>query len=316
MLLHRRQPAAAEVSRPEAWRALWPLPAVPPLVSVIVPTRDRAGLLATCAEGVLHRTDYPALELLIVDNDSEEPATRDLFARLAQDPRVRILPAPGPFNYAALNNRAVAEARGEVVVLLNNDIDVIGPGWLREMVAQALRPEIGAVGARLLYADGRVQHGGVVVGLGGVAGHYLLGAAREDPGYFGSLVLARSASAVTAACLALRREVYLAVGGMDAAELPVAFNDVDLCLRIGATGRRILWTPFAELYHLESVSRGSDTTAARASAFAREIGTMRRRWGPVLARDPCHNPNLDVEGPRPALAAAPPRFQPWVTPGA
>ncbi|WP_431267293.1 glycosyltransferase [Dankookia sp. P2] len=180
---HRRAAAAAlqaagEAARVEPaplapqWnRVVRALPDPAPLVSVIVPTRDRAALLEAVAEGVLRRTDYPAIELLVVDNGSEEAATLVLFDRLRADPRVRILAAPGPFNYSALNNRAAAEARGEILLLLNNDIEVIEPGWLREMVSHAVRPEIGAVGAKLLYADGRLQHGGVVTGVGGVADH-------------------------------------------------------------------------------------------------------------------------------------------------
>jgi GT2 family glycosyltransferase len=302
---------------PTYWRVVWPVPDPAPLVSIIVPTRDHAGMLAACAEGVLDRTDYPAIELIIVDNGSEQAETLALFDRLAEDPRVRILSAPGPFNYAALNNRAAAEARGDILLLLNNDIEVISAGWLRELVSQALRPDVGAVGAKLLYADDTLQHGGVVLGLGGVAGHYLTGAGRDDAGNSGSLGLVREVSAATAACLALRRGVFEAVGGFDAANLPVAFNDVDLCLRIRAAGWRILWTPFAELYHLESASRGSDLTAEKARRFAGEVAHMQRRWGATLAGDPFGNPNLNTEGPVALLAARPPRFQPWtgVSPG-
>ncbi|MFC7690682.1 glycosyltransferase [Paeniroseomonas aquatica] len=224
-------------------RVVWPLPARPPLVSVVVPTRDRARLVATCAEGVLARTDYPAVEFIVVDNGSTEPATAELFARLGTDPRVRILPAPGPFNYAALNNQAAAAARGEVLLLLNNDIEVMEPGWLRELVSQALRPGVGAVGAKLLYADATLQHGGVVTGVGGVADHYRLGVPREDTGYFGSLATVREVAAATGACLALPRQAFEAVGGLDADNLAVAFNDVDLCLRLRAAGYRILFTP-------------------------------------------------------------------------
>jgi GT2 family glycosyltransferase len=296
---------------PNLRRVVWPMPATPPLVSVIVPTRDRAEMLEVCATGVLERTDYANMEFIIVDNDSTEPETRALLERLQRDPRVRILPAPGPFNYPKLNNRAAEIARGEILLLLNNDTDVIGPGWLRELVSQALRPDVGAVGATLLYANGTLQHGGVVAGLGGVAGHYLLGADRESTGHFGSLALVREVSAVTAACLALRREVFSAVGGFDEVNLPVAFNDVDLCFRIRAAGYRIIWTPFAELYHLESASRGSDLTEQRARHFAAEIGYMQRRWGPEIGPDPFVNPNLDVEGPIPQLQPKPPRFQPW-----
>ncbi|TDH63469.1 glycosyltransferase [Dankookia rubra] len=296
---------------PQWSRVVRALPDPAPLVSVIVPTRDRAALLEAVAEGVLRRTDYPALEFIVVDNGSEDAATLALFGRLRADPRVRILAAPGPFNYSALNNQAAAAARGEILLLLNNDIEVIEPGWLREMVSHAVRPEIGAVGAKLLYADGRLQHGGVVTGVGGVADHYLLRAARDDAGYCGSLALARQAGAVTGACLALRRTVFEEVGGLDAQHLAVAFNDVDLCVRIRQAGYRVLWTPFAELYHLESASRGQDVAPEKARRFAGEIDTMRRRWGEVLLRDPFYSPWLSLEGAHGALAREPRRVPPW-----
>lgn len=292
-------------------RVIWPLPDPAPLVSVVIPTRDRAALLAACTEGLLRRTDYPALELLVVDNGSTEAEALALMERLAADPRVRVLREPGPFNYSRLNNRAAAAARGEVLLLLNNDIEVIHPDWLREMVSHAVRPDVGAVGARLLYADGTVQHGGVVLGMGGVAAHIGMGAARDDPGYFGHLAVVREVGAVTGACLALRREVFEAVGGLDEEELAVAFNDVDLCLRIRARGLRILWTPFAELYHLESASRGSDEERAKRRRFLGEVAAMQRRWGEALRCDPFWSPNLSLSDPLWSPAFPPRRTPPW-----
>jgi GT2 family glycosyltransferase len=304
VLYHRRREPGPE----PAWQPLSMAPPQPaPLVSVIIPTRDGAAMLEACATGLLERTDYPAIELLVVDNGSVAAETFALFDRLRGDPRVRILPAPGPFNYSALNNQAAAEARGEVLLLLNNDIEVIGPGWLREMVGLLLRPGIGAVGAKLLYPDGTLQHGGVVIGQGGVAGHYLPQAARGATGHAGSLALVREVSAATAACLALRREVFESVGGLDAEALAVAFNDIDLCLRIREAGWRILWTPLAALYHHESASRGDDVTGAKARRFAAEIGQMQRRWGAALRRDPFANPNLDYSHPVPVLSDTPPQ---------
>ncbi|HEX5377400.1 MAG TPA: glycosyltransferase family 2 protein [Phenylobacterium sp.] len=293
-------------------------PSPAPMVSIIVPTRDRASLLKRCIDGVLRQTDYQPFELIIVDNDSVEPETLALFRTAAKDPRVRILPAPGPFNYSAINNRAVAEARGEIVLLLNNDIAMIEPGWLTEMVAQAARPEVGAVGARLLYADGRLQHGGVILGVGGggnphVAGHLYSGARSMEKSYFNHLRLARNVSAVTAACLALRRSVFLEAGGLDEENLPVAFNDVDLCLKIGALGYQIIWTPRATLYHLESASRGADTEPVAADRFRAEIAYMRRRWGPVLDDDPFYGPNFDKQHVDYRLAFPPSRARPWRT---
>ncbi|GGC36264.1 hypothetical protein GCM10011504_13300 [Siccirubricoccus deserti] len=296
---------------PSACRIRFALPTPTPLVSVIVPTRDRAALLATCAASVLERTDYPEIEFIIVDNGSVEPETLALFNRLRRDPRVRILPSPGPFNYSALNNQAAKAARGEILLLLNNDIAVIEPDWLREMASQAMRPDVGAVGAKLLYGDDTLQHGGVVLGIGGVADHYLPRAARDDQGPFGTLALVREVSAVTGACLAVRREVYRAVGGLDAERLTVAFNDVDFCLKIRAAGWRILWTPFAELYHLESASRGQDLAPEKLRRFAGEIATMRERWAAELADDPFYNSNLSLEGAHAVLADRPRWAPPW-----
>jgi GT2 family glycosyltransferase len=299
---------------PAYLRVVWPLPDPPPLVSVIVPTRDRADLLGRCLEGLLHRTDYGPIEVLIADNGSAEEATFRLFATLARDARVRVLPMPGPFNYSRLNNRAVAEARGEVLLLLNNDTEVLEPGWLREMVSHAVRPEIGAVGCKLLYPNGRVQHGGVILGIGwpcGVAGHHFVGAAGGAAGPFGQLALVRSASAVTAACLAVRRHVFEEAGGLDEENLPVAFNDVDLCLRIRERGYRNLWTPFAVLRHWESVSRGLDLEGENARRFRREIAYMRRRWGAALDNDPFWNPNLSLSDSMRTLAWPPRRERPW-----
>jgi len=292
-----------------------PLPDPKPMVSVIVPTRDRADLVAQVAEGVLAKTGYAPLELLIVDNGSEAAETLALFERLKADRRVRVLQAPGPFNFSALNNRAAAEAKGEVLLLLNNDISMISAGWLDEMVAQAIRPNVGAVGAKLYYPDDTLQHGGVVLGVGDVAervaGHLYAGAGADHAGYQGHLKLARNVSAVTAACLAIRKMVYDEVGGLDAEHLAVAFNDVDLCLKVRAAGYDIVWTPFAELYHHESASRGSDVAPEKAARFAAEVRVMRERWGPVLDADPFYGPVFDRRYTNYRLGDPPGRRPPW-----
>ncbi len=297
-------------------RVIWPLPDPAPRVTLIVPTRDRAELLARCADGVLQRTDYPNIELLIVDNDSRDPAALALLTWLEGDHRVRVLPFAGPFNYAALNNAAVRAATGEVVVLLNNDIDVIDAGWLREMVSLAIRPDVGAVGAKLLFGDGRIQHGGVVLGVGApmVAGHFGHGINERVAGYCGQLVMTRELSAVTGACMALRKQVYEAAGGLDAEHLPISFNDVDLCLRLRQQGLRVLWTPHALLYHLESASRGSDATPEHAARAAREMGFMRQHWGAALDCDPFYNPNFDRRDHNFRLAEPGRRRKPWHVP--
>jgi O-antigen biosynthesis protein len=301
------------VQIPSANRIVWPLPKDRPLVSIIVPTRDRAELLAQSVDGILHRTDYCNLELLIVDNNSIEPATFSLFNRLVnEDSRVHIMRLLSPFNYSALINLGARQARGEVLLLLNNDIDVIGSGWLREMVSHAVRPDVGIVGAKLLYPSGQIQHGGMVLGPGGTATHVHRLASRNDPGYFGQLALTRTLSAVTGACMAIRRKVFFDVGGLDEVNLAVAYNDVDLCLRVQDHGYRVVWTPFAELFHLECASRGLDDTAAKRELYGRELQYMRKTWGPLVeSEDPFHNPNLLFAADRVEIPSTPRRDKPW-----
>jgi GT2 family glycosyltransferase len=278
-------------------RIQFPIPTPAPKVSIIIPTRDRAYLLEACTDGLLHRTDYQNFEILVADNGSTEDSSKQLFRKLELLPNVKLLSLPGPFNYSRLNNQAVLQATGEILLLLNNDIDVIEPGWLTEMVSHAIRPEIGAVGAKLFYKNNTVQHAGVVLGTGwpgGVAGHYAVGAPRDEPGPFGSLAVLRSVSAVTGACLAVRRELYNAVGGLDEDNLAVAFNDIDFCLRLREQGYRNVWTPFAELYHYESISRGDDLSGEKLARFQKEVAYMRKRWGSALDEDPYWNPHLSL----------------------
>jgi GT2 family glycosyltransferase len=305
-------PAAEVAEAPHGHRITWPIPSPAPLVSVIVPIRDKPALLARCADGVLHRTDYPDLELLVVDNDSAEPATHATLVALLADPRVRVLHHAGAFNYAAINNRAVGLARGEVVVLLNNDTDVTDPFWLREMVGHALRPEVGAVGAKLRYEDGTVQHGGVVLAPGAHAAHMMRCAAGDDPGYLGQAAVVRSFLAVTAACLAIRRAVFLEVGGFDAEHLAVAFNDVDLCLRLRELGYRTIWTPHADLLHLESQSRGMPTSEAARAREQREVDYLRRSWRHLFDHDPYLNANMICLWDTPLQLCPPRRPKPWL----
>jgi GT2 family glycosyltransferase len=203
-----------------------------------------------------------------------------------------VLRYPGPFNFSAINNFAAERALGDMLAFLNNDLQAINPDWLGEMVRHALRPDIGVVGARLWYPDDRLQHGGVVLGLGGVAGHAMKGFPRRELGYMGRAALIQNYSAVTAACMMVRHGLFDLVGGFDAGHLPVAFNDVDLCLRIRERGYRNLWTPHAEFYHHESASRGREDTREKQLRFLAECDYMRNRWGDLLANDPAYNPNL------------------------
>ncbi|GGC51394.1 glycosyltransferase family 2 protein [Chelatococcus reniformis] len=310
VLYHRRAAAGAigpSVSLPTT--AL-PGPTRWPRVTAVIPTRDHAELLATCVAGLLEATDYPDLEIVVADNGSVEPQTAALLAELGGR-GVVVVDAPGPFNYARINNSAAAKATGEILLFLNNDIEVVEPGWLKAMVAYACRPGIGAVGAKLLYPDGTLQHGGVVLGLLGVAGHVHLGAAGDAPGHGGRLLVPQDVSCVTAACLAMPRAVFAALGGFDETHLGVAFNDVDLCLRVRAAGYRIIWTPTARLVHHESKSRGSDRRGAKLIRFQDEMHYMYRRWGGSLDNDPFWSPNLSLDATTPRLAVPPRIARPW-----
>jgi GT2 family glycosyltransferase len=281
-----------------------------PSVSIIIPTKDQKELLSRCISGILDRTRYQNLELLIVDNRSEETATHAYLDQIAADSRIRLLHYDEPFNFSLINNWAANQATGEVLLFLNNDTEVIGPDWLRHLVANACRAEVGAVGAKLLYPSGRVQHAGVILGMGGVAGHFHLGCQRHDPGYFSRALLQQNLSAVTAACLAMRRAVFEEVGGFNG-DLRVAFNDVDLCLRIRQRGYLIIWTPLAELYHHESASRGSDLVLTRHHEFLQENEYMHAKWGWALQRDPYFNPNLSLRDLSISLAFPPAIHKPW-----
>lgn len=261
-----------------------------PPVSVIIPTRNRADLLRTCIAG-LRATRYPGIEIIVANNDSDDPETLRYLAALAED-GVIVLDQPGPFNYATINNNAVAIARGDLLCLMNNDIEVLSPDWLAIMATQALRPEVGAVGAQLLYPDGRIQHAGVVIGVGNAAGHAHRFLRPEAAGYFRRHALPQFTSAVTAACLVVRRDRFLAVGGLDEENFAVAFNDVDLCLKLNERGWQSFYEPRAVLVHHESVSRGHDTDPVGAARFAVELAALQRIWRTNEITDPFHHPML------------------------
>lgn len=289
-------------------RIIYQLPESLPLVSIIIPTRDQYKLLKTVITGVLTQTDYPSIELIIVDNGSIETETLDYFQQLQQDQRITILRHDAPFNYSQLNNLAVSRAQGDILALLNNDLEIVHPDWLKEMISHALRPEVGAVGAKLYYPNNMIQHAGVIIGLGGLAGHGFKFLPKSFVGYYWKPFLTQNYSAVTGACLVLRKEVYEKVGGLNEVELKVAFNDVDLCLKILAQGYRIVWTPHAELYHHESVSRGADLTVSKYLRLQREIRYMQTQWATQLLSDPFYNPNLTIQFEDFSLAY-PPRQQ-------
>lgn len=297
----RRHPEAAVTRLPLMLhhRLKRPAPRVPaaprlteerPPVTVIVPTRNQAGLLRECLAG-LRRTDYGPVERIVVDNDSNDPETLALLQSIG-DAGGRVLRHPGPFNFAAMNNRAAAIANGKLLCLLNNDVEVIEPDWLAAMAVQALRDDVGAVGARLLYPDRTIQHAGVVVGIGGGAGHVHRGLPQGDTGYFARALIPQYVTAVTGACLVVAHDRFLAVGGMDEVRFPVAFNDVDLCLALNAKGWQSFYEPRSCLIHHESKSRGDDAAAGNRERFAAELAALKAKWQTDVRLDPYHHPQL------------------------
>lgn len=267
------------------------LPDPAPLVSIVIPTRDRFELISKCVDSILEKTLYPNYEIIVVDNGTTDRRTLDYLDSLASKPAVQVLPADIPFNFSTLVNLGVEAARGEYVVLLNNDIEIIEPDWMGEMLSFAIQPGVGCVGARLWYPDRTIQHAGVVLGMGGVAGHVHIGAPAGVPGYFGRAVVHQVYSVVTAASLMVSKAIYQQVGGFDEA-LKVAFNDVDFCIKVREAGYRNIYDPFAEFIHHESASRGSDMEGEKLARFIGEVELMTERWGHFFPCDPAYNPNL------------------------
>ncbi len=297
---------AASPGEPPAPRLRHRPPHPAPLASLVIPTRDRRELLAACLSSIAARTVHAPLELVLVDNGTITFDVAALARALLPRHPVRVLHADGAFNWSRLSNLGVAASGGEVAVLLNNDVEVLAPDWLGELVGQVLRPGVGAAGAKLLYPDGTVQHAGLVLGPQGRSGHAWRHAPGDAPGPMGALSRVRRVSAVTGACLAIRRTVFDAVGGCDERALPVAWNDVDLCLKVWAAGHAVLWTPHALLLHREQASRGSDhATPERRARLEGERQVMLRRWGGRLDADPFFSPLLlPAEEPEPRLRTA------------
>lgn len=278
---------------PNTYRVRWPLPENNPKISLLIPTRDRLSLTEVAVRSILEKTTYSNYEIIILDNGSIEPETLAFFEAIQiEDFRVKVLRYDYPFNYSAINNFGVDHADGDIIGLINNDIEVINADWLSEMVSHAVRPDIGCVGAKLYYANNTIQHAGVILGIGGVANHAHKHFDKSSPGYHARLYGSQNYSAVTAACLLIRKEIYIEVEGLDEKNLTVAFNDVDFCLKVRSAGYRNLWTPHAELYHHESVSRGTEDTLEKMQRFTAEVSFMQNKWGSQLSRDPYYNPNL------------------------
>lgn len=277
------------------YRARYKLPDVPPLVSIIIPTRNMVHLVKVCIESIKAKTRYKNYEIILMDNGSDDPAALAYFAEQAQADNFRVIRDDSPFCYSAINNLGAREAQGEILVFLNNDIEIITHEWLDELVSQACRPGVGAVGARLLYPNGMLQHAGIVLGIGGWAGHSHKGFSSLAHGYVGRASLISSFSAVTGACLAVQKQHFMKVGGFDEVNLRVACNDVDLCLKFTEIGLRNIYTPFASLFHHESATRGYEDTPEKMARFQKEVSYMRSRWPTLMANDPAYSPNLTLD---------------------
>lgn len=287
VLYHRKNDTADEVSvtgRRRAAEIEWPD------VSVIVPTRDRVDLVAVCTRGLKERTDYENFGVIIVDNGSVRPETRKLLADLGKDPRFNIMERPGPFNYAKLCNDGARACQSRILVFLNNDVDIIEAGWLKALVRWAVRPRVGAVGAKLLFPNGRIQHAGVVLGMGGIAGHVYRRGARNAAGYLHQLETVREVAAVTGACMAVERSKFEAVNGFDEQNLPIDLNDIDFCLRLAERGWTTIWTPEAVLTHLQSASRGVERDPFKI--YQKERTYFVHRWAEMIRDDPYFHPGI------------------------
>lgn len=302
--LARRGSGAAITQTLYGWWIRHPIPAPVPLASIVIPSRDRVELLRKCIDSIYERTRYARFEVIVVDNASSDTETIAYFDQLRETGRARIVCYAEPFNYSAECNLGVHNAVGDVVVLMNNDVEVIGRDWLTELVTHAMRPEVGVVGCILYYPNDTIQHAGVILGLNGCGDRPYIGLRRGHSGIAGRAAAVQNMTAVVTACAAVRREVYLRAGGMDAA-LAVSHNDMDFCLRVRSLGLLNVWTPFAEAYHLEGATRGRDNGPADRARAAGEAEVFRARWRDLLQRDPAYNPNLTLKGKAFALAYPP-----------
>ena len=277
---------------PNTYKVSYLLPDTPPLVSLLIPTRDGYEILFKCITSILEKTIYPNYEIIILDNETTDAQTLAYFETLKVYDHIRILEYHYPFNYSAINNFGVQHAKGEIIGLVNNDVEVISHHWLTEMVSHALREDIGAVGAMLYYDNETIQHAGVILGIGGVAGHSHKYFPRHSEGYFSRLKIIQNYSAVTGACLVVKKSLYLEVNGLNEQDLTVAFNDVDFCLKLLEKGYRNLWTPYVELYHHESISRGQEDNPVKIERFNNEVSFMKQKWNIILKGDKYYNSNL------------------------
>jgi GT2 family glycosyltransferase len=286
------------------YKVSYALPTPNPLVSIIIPTRNGFDLIRQCIESILSKTDYDNYEIIVIDNNSDDLETLNYFEKIQSYSNIRVIKDVRPFNYSQLNNAGVDQANGEFVALLNNDVEVISKTWLVEMLSHAAQPGVGAVGARLWYPNNTLQHGGVTIGIAGWAGHSHKGF-YKGPGYVGRMALTSNFSAVTGACMLIRKKLYVDVGGLNSTELQVACNDVDLCLRLVRQGYRNVFTPYADLYHHESATRGLEDTPEKTARFEREVAYMRKNYADFFEHDPGYNRNLTLDAEDFSLSWAP-----------
>ena len=264
-----------------------------PLVSIIIPNKDQSEALKKCLDSIREKTSYRNYEIIIVENNSEEPETFAFYKKIAGE-KIKIVTWEGEFNYSAINNFGVRHARGDYLLLLNNDVEIINGDWLTEMLSHCQRKEVGIVGAKLYYPDNTIQHAGIIIGIGGVAGSVFVGLPRAFSGYLHKASIQLDLSAVTAACMLVKRSVFEQVGGLEE-KLKVAFNDVDFCLRVREKGYLVVYDPYAELYHYESKTRGAEDTKEKIRRFQTEIEYMRSHWIGLLKKgDPYYNCNLSL----------------------
>jgi len=267
------------------------------LVSIVIPFKDLPDILRRCIESIKEKTSYQNYEIILVNNQSVDSKTKKYLESLDSDPSIKILNYNKPFNYSAINNFAAKKANGKFLLFLNNDTEVISGELLTAMVEQIQREEVGAVGAKLLFPNDTIQHAGVIIGMGGVAGHIYHGYRKTSPGYYGQLNTIRNYNAVTAACMMVKKDLFEKVGGMDEKNLSIAFNDIDLCLKIREKGFKIVFTPYAFLYHYESLSRGYDddfqkTDPEKYKRVVEEREYFKKRWISWLEGDQYYNPNF------------------------
>ncbi len=270
------------------------LPTPPPMVSILIPTRDQGTFLEKCLESLIKKTDYPNFEMILINHETKEPKALKVIAKFATKENFRVIDYCGPFNFAAMVNRAAKIAKGDILLLLNNDTEMRDLLWLKELVSQISRPDVGVAGNLLLFGDETIQHAGVHPGIGGLMGHGHKHLPIDNSGYFNRLNAVHEVAAVTGACLAIRKNIWEELNGMDELNLPVAYNDIDLCLKAREKNLKVIFTPFSRVFHHESISRGVDDAPERNERLRNEISFMRKKWGKFLEYDPAYNPNLEM----------------------